>query len=249
MRAAVLLLLAGCATQTREARAIQPNPVRALGSTDELAVSEPLYVYTRDSPTYQDGLMGAPGRAAALRQESAIDTSGPIPRYWQFRSSARFAIINRDRIRFHLAVVRHDEREADTRHWKVWLEDETGRKLLPASREVAQMDRLQLPWSMYWDFNNNRYWKQRELPGWDAYQGRADYVFNAPALMTKERQWLALVAENGGYQMRFTWTFDDGNLVQVKHYGRSKVDDEMGIMIAPSEDTKVAQTWYEGEEP
>jgi hypothetical protein len=248
MRAVILLLLTGCATQIREARAVQPNPVQSLGSADQLAVSEPLYVFTRDSTEYRDALTAAPGRASAIRQESGIDTSGPIPRYWQFRSGARFAVINRDRVRFHLAVARHDEREADTRNWKVWLEDESGRKLLPSSREVAQMDRLQLPWSMYFDFANNRYWKQREVPGWDAYQGRADYVFNAPGLLDKERQWLALVAEKGGYQMRFTWKFDEGS-VQVTHFGRSKVDDEIGVMIAPSEDTKVAQTWYEGEEP
>ena len=86
------------------------------------------------------------------------------------------------------------------------------------------------------------------LRGWDAYQGRADYVFNSPGLLSKERQWVALVAERGGYQMRFTWKFEDGS-VQVTHFGRTRVDDEIGVMIAPSEDTKVAQTWYEGEEP
>ena len=56
MRAAVLLLLTGCATQIREARAIQPNPVRTLGSPDEIPQSVPLYVFIRDSMDSTDPL-------------------------------------------------------------------------------------------------------------------------------------------------------------------------------------------------
>ncbi|HKA90758.1 MAG TPA: hypothetical protein VKE22_24015 [Haliangiales bacterium] len=248
MRAAWLLLLVGCATQIREARAIQPNPVRELGSPDTLPASVPLYVFTRDSTTYQHPLKSSDPRRAAL-QESDVDYSQGIPRYWQLRNAARFVVVNRDRVRFHVAVVNRDERNAATKDWKVWLEDDTGRKLEPSARESAQMDRLVLPWSMYWDFRTNLWLKQRELPGWDAYQGRADYVFSAPDLMTPERKSLTLVMEHGGVQMRFAWTFDEGNVVEVEHYGRSKVDNEIGTMIAPGPDSQVAQTWYEGEEP
>lgn len=241
----MLLFLVGCATQIREARAIQPNPVRDLGSPDTLPASVPLYVFTRDSTTYVNPLK----TPDPLRQENVLDGSVQIPRYWQLRNAARFVVVNRDRVRFHVAVVNRDERNAATKDWKVWLEDETGRKLEPTSRELAQMDRLVLPWSLYWDFRSNNWYKKRELPGWDAYQGRADYVFSAPDLMTEDRKSLTLVMEHDNVQMRFSWTFDDGNLVEVQHYGRTRVDNETGVMIAPGPDSQVAQTWYEGEEP
>jgi hypothetical protein len=130
----------------------------------------------------------------------------------------------------------------------VWLEDDSGQRLLPASREMAKMDRLLLAWLHWWDQGLQRVELRRLIPGWDAYQGRADYVFRAPALMTKDRKWLTLVAERAGYQMRFTYNFDQGEVVELKHYGRSRVDDEMGYLSAPA-DAEVAQTWYEGEEP
>jgi len=269
MRAAVLLLLTGCATQIREARAIQPNPVRALGSPDELPQSVPLYVYIRDSMDFtdplhrppvnqRDGVNFAPAgaiednphfRQMTTTREDVSAFSFNIPRYWQLRSSARFVVVGRDRVRVHLSIVQRDERNATTKGWKVWLEDETGRKLPPASREVAQMDRLHLGWSLYFDNQVNEFVKKREVPGWDAYQGRADYVFSAPDLMTDARKMLAFVAERENVQMRFVWNFDEGQLIQVDHYGRSKVDYQVGTMIAPSPDSKVAQTWYEGEEP
>jgi hypothetical protein len=54
---------------------------------------------------------------------------------------------------------------------------------------------------------------------------------------------VALVMEREGYQMRFSWAFDQGDLVRAQHYGRSKTDADTGVMIAPSTDTEVAQTW------
>jgi hypothetical protein len=260
MRAAVLLLLTGCATQIREARAIQPNPVRTLGSPDDIPQSVPLYVFIRDSMDAADPLhrpaANEPGaietpnfRQMTSTKEDVSAFSYTIPRYWQLRSSARFVVLARDRVRFHLSIVQGDERNASTKGWKVWLEDDTQRKLLPASREVAQLDRLHLGWSLYFDNQVNQFVKKREVPGWEAYQGRADYVFTAPDLMTDARKMLALVAEREGVQMRFVWRFDEGQLIQVDHYGRSRVDYEVGTMIAPSPDSKIAQTWYEGEEP
>jgi len=221
MRALALVVLMGCAPQIREAKAIQPNPVRGLGSADVLPVSETLHVFTRDIF---------------------------LPRSWQLRSSVRFAVVTRDMIRVHLSVARHDEREADTRSWKVWLEDDTGRRLTPASREMAKMDRLLIAWLRSWDDVLKRFNWSRVIPGWDAYQGHADYVFRAPALMTKDRKWLTLVAERAGYQMRFSYSFDQGDMVELRHYGRSRVDEEMRYASAPA-DAEVAQTWYEGEEP
>jgi hypothetical protein len=239
--AAAVVLFAGCATQIREARGVQPNPMRDLGSSEKLPMSLPLFVFVRDSTTYQDPLQST-SSARALRQESDIDYSAGIPRYWQLRSYAQFVVVSRDRLVFHVAIVRRDSRDAVTKGWTMWLEDDTGRRHEPAARENVKLDRLLLPWSRYWDEHSNNYYKKRELPGWDAYQGRADITFMESDLMSSERRRLSFVMERQGYQMRFTWTFDEGELVRAEHYGRTKTDAETGVMIAPSPDTEVAET-------
>jgi hypothetical protein len=189
MRIAVLVLLAGCATQIREAKGVQPNPVRDIGSTERIPASLPLFIFVRDSTTYTDPLAST-SAGRTLRQESDIDFFAGIPRYWQLRTYAQFVVVSRDRLVFHVAIVRRDIREASTKAWTVWLEDDTGRKLKPAARENAKVDRLVLPWGRYWDEHRNEYVKKRELPGWDAYQGRADYTFMETDLMTTEpKRW------------------------------------------------------------
>src|SRR5262245_24706400 len=137
MRAAWLVLLVGCAHQVREAKAIQPNPVRGLGSADVLPVSETLSVFTRD--IY-------------------------LPHSWQLCSSVQLAVVTRDMIRVHLSVARRDEREADTRSWKVWLEDDSGQRLEPTSREMGKMDRLLIAWLRWWNDLNQRYYYNRVFP-------------------------------------------------------------------------------------
>src|SRR5688572_12802355 len=102
-----LLLGAGCGVTTREARAIQPHPALALSSPDHLAVSYKLYIHQRAS--------------------DRGDTT-TLPSSYQLRSWAQFAVVNRDRLRFHVGIARADEEEAITSGWKVWLEDETGRR-------------------------------------------------------------------------------------------------------------------------
>src|SRR5215831_8285319 len=96
---AVGLCLGGCTSSQREARAVQPNPLIMLRSPEQLPQSLPLFIYQRDTR---------------------------LPRMYQLRSSASFAAVGRDRLRFHVGVARYDESEADTRGWTVWLEDDQG---------------------------------------------------------------------------------------------------------------------------
>src|SRR5688572_17818240 len=121
----VALLCAGCGVTTREARAIQPNPAQTAASADQERVSQVLYIHQR-----------APDRG---------DTTS-LPRAYQLRSWAQFAVVSRDRLRFHVGVARADEDEARTSGWKVWLEDETGRKYEPERREVARINRIGVNW-------------------------------------------------------------------------------------------------------
>lgn len=219
--AGALVGLAACGVQTREARAVQPNPVKALASVEELPVSVKLYIHQRDMD---------------------------LGHNYQLRSWAQFAVVTRDRLRFHVGVVRTDEDEADTVHWKVWLEDENGRKLEPASREVPRMNRIHIGWGLY-PYKPSDSWCREPpclmklIPGHTAYEGVADYVFLDKGLANHQR--LSLVMRHDGLQYRYSWSFGPGT--EVHHYGRSKVDDEMGILVVPGPNTDVAGTRYENE--
>src|SRR5215208_691394 len=101
----VTMVVAGArGVQRFEARATQPNPVKNLGNPETLPASETLYIHQRDMD---------------------------LPRDFQLRSWAQFAVVTRDRIRFHVGVARQDEDEADTRKWKATVEDESGHVYTP----------------------------------------------------------------------------------------------------------------------
>jgi hypothetical protein len=237
----VMMAAAGCGTQIREARAVQPNPLRGFTMAGPLPASVALFIFIRDSMDYVD-----PRKTPDdLRQEYVLDGTVHIPRFWQLRSAARFVVVSKDRLRFHVSVTMRDEREATIGGWRAWLEDESGRRYEPETVEGPQLDLLVLPWSLYpvgipWQ-------RKREVPGWDAYQGRADFLFSSPNLMGDNRRMLTFVLQRENVQMRFVWRFNDANVVHIEHYGRSKNDDEVGTLVAPYPDAQVARTWAQGE--
>jgi hypothetical protein len=239
---AAVLLSAGCAAHLRAAHAEQPNPVKGYTAAGPLPASVPLFIFIRDSMDYTDPRTLPNDPNEQLLQESAQEGSVTIPRFWQLRSAARFVVVAPDLLRFHVSVVQRDERDAKTSGWKVWLEDDTGRRLQPDEREDPKIDHLILPWSIY---PAKTYEKKRVIPGWDAFQGRADYVFRAPRLMTPDRKMLALVMKRDDVIMRFEWRFHDESWVEIKNYGRTRVDYETGTLVAPEPDAEVAQTWEE----
>ncbi|HKA88211.1 MAG TPA: hypothetical protein VKE22_11110 [Haliangiales bacterium] len=235
MRVFLVVLVAACGAEMRDARAIQPNPALLPPSPDRLALSAPVSWYVRDS-------ISRPAPRSPVSIGSPSDYSLSIPGYWQLRSVAQFAVLAPDRIRVHLVITRRDIREASLRSWRVWLEDDTGRKLDPAPGEPAKIDRLLLPWSTYYLPGRAVAVRQREMPGWTAYSGRGEFVFTAPGLLSPERKSLSLVAERDGYRMRFTWIFGPGQDVSVEDHGRTRTDVETGVLVAPSGDTQLVES-------
>ncbi len=221
---ALVVLASGCGVSSREARAIQPNPARAVTSAEEVRASVPLYIHQRDMH---------------------------LPRDYQLRSFAQFFVVTRDRLRFHVGIVRWDETEAETKNWKVWLEDDSGRRIEPEGREVARVSRIAVAWGLYPYSPINSSWcpeppcLSRLVPGYEVFAGEADYVFKEAGLLAPERKMLSLVLQRGSLQYRYTWRFDGQTMVQ--HYGRTKVDNELGIIVVPGPHTEVASTRYESE--
>jgi hypothetical protein len=225
MRTILLVAVAavgmGCAARRWEARATQPNPIKDLKNPDELPVSDRLYIYQRDMS---------------------------LPRDFQMRSWAQFSVVTRDRVRFHVGIARRYESEADTHGWKVYVEDETGKQFQP-EREVARVNRLALNWRL-WPYRPGDSWCQRppcvsrEVPGYEAYEGMADYSIHEPEVLATRKQ-LSLVLRRGSQEMRFTWRFGDEHVIE--HYGRSKTDDELGTIEVPGPYTELAGSRVEDE--
>jgi len=227
-----LLLGAGCGVTTREARAVQPNPANALRTPEDLPISQKLYIHQR-----------AP--------DKGFGNSFSLPREYQLRSWAQFAVVTRDRLRFHIGIARADEEEATTSGWRVWLEDESGRVYRPATREVARINRIAVNWRPMPINPTTRdaYCREppclsRIIPGFTAFEGEADYVFHDPGL-ARGHKTLSLVCERAGMRLRFTWRFGDQTVVE--HYGRTDADKGLGTMVVPGPHTELAATRYEGE--
>src|SRR5262249_39464675 len=77
----------------------------------------------------------------------------------------------------------------------------------------------------------------------EVYEGQADYVFHEPAIIGPKRQLLSLVLRKGGDEFRYTWRFGDGTAIQ--NYGRTKVDDQLGIIEVPGPHTELGGIQYE----
>ncbi len=220
----VILCVGGCGVQAREARAVQPNPLDLARSPDVLPVSQRLFIYQRDLN---------------------------LPRDYQLRNWAQFAVVSRDRLRFHVGVVRLEESDADTRSWKAWLEDDSGRRLEPDARESGRVIRIAVNWGLYryrpgdsWCRNPPclRSLTDTGSPGqspYTAYEGRADFVFYGAGLARASKR-LTLHLQRDGVEYQYTWRFADGFLVE--HYGRTKVDDELGIIAVPGPYTDYVAT-------
>jgi hypothetical protein len=172
-----------------------------------------------------------------------------LPRDYQLKATAQFTVVSRERLRFHVTVSRWDEDEADPTSWKAWLEDDQGKRYEITTRDGGKVHRISIDWRLYSAALGDTYCPQppcktRIIPGYDVYEGEADLVFRYPDIL-KDKKGITLVLEPGGLRYRYNWTFGDGMI--VKNYGRTKVDEEMGIIIVPGPDTQVAGTRYEGE--
>src|SRR5262245_1122443 len=194
--------LGGC-SRPLQATAVQPNPVLLVHQPANPPASERLWIFvgTQDMD--------------ALKVIMA--------------NSARFIVISRDRLRFHVTVEHKWEEYADVTNWEVWLEDEAGRRYQPDSKELSQnrnksdfidYERRTAHYNQFGDITHvdNDPWNQRVvLRTIDRYHGEGDYSFSGRDLMGKDRRRLALVMKRDGIEYRYVWNFADGP-VRVAHH-------------------------------
>jgi hypothetical protein len=108
---------AGC-SRTLAVATSQPNPI--LYPADTLRQSARLTIDVRD-----------------------VD----LPRGFMLRQSAYFAVVSRDRVRFHVSLVHKWEEVADIRTWHARLVDDRGNVYYPEGRETREADHLTRFWN------------------------------------------------------------------------------------------------------
>ena len=214
-----MVALTGC-VRTLDATAVQSNPIKTRRLAGDSVQSAPLYILTRDMH---------------------------LPRWLLLRSSASFAAVSRDRIRFHVGIVQHWEEMADTAGWEIWLEDETGRRLEPQRREVPRVERVAVEWINELRLDAVLRMTTRRLEPsqvLNVYQGKVDVVFMEQDLLSPARQALALVLERDGVRLRYEWRFRD-DAWSVAHYGMTT---NPTVIVVPGPMTRVASSFDPSEE-
>lgn len=219
LRALVLLspvLLLAC-NRTFSGSATQPNPIAQ--PLETLRTSERVTIVTGDMD------LEVPDPPLATQRASIVHNNR-----WPLINQAYFAVISRDRLRFHVQVDHKWQEWADLKGWSVDLEDDAGRRWLPESTDRSRVTMMTVMWdreiqtaqrNRFGDVValNNDGWKNRQsLGSLSVYRGRADFSFYARgsesrpgdrSLLHAGTRWLRLTIRRDGTAFVFTWRFDD----------------------------------------
>lgn len=213
------LCVAGCA-RTFHGTAVQPNPVAH--PTETLRESETIKIVTGDMDLNQPVSNGCNGT-------SDCNATTFHNAHYPLFNEARFTVVSRDRLRFHVQVDHKWEEWADLKTWEVYLIDDTGRKWVPESVEHEKVKLLTHMWDQEQrtavcgaggrdgkgdcittvGFRNDGWKRRQPLSSLSVYRGTADFVFYQRDLFTSNVRWLKLVVKRSGESFEFLWRFED----------------------------------------
>jgi hypothetical protein len=128
-----------------------------------------------------------------------------VPRSFNLPNSAYFVAISRDRLRFHVTLLHKWEEIADPSGWRVWIEDDRGRRYVPEDVDRRGIRTVTAMYERGWPGAVNRY----PLYSVTVFRGDGDYVFYRRDLLRKDMRWLMLVMMRPGYEYRYVWSFAD----------------------------------------
>jgi hypothetical protein len=180
--------------------------------------------------------MAAHPDAIAHRSEKVIIDVRDMdfPRSFKLRQSAYFAVVSRERLRFHVMLVHKWKEVADPTTWTARLEDDQGRVYYPESNEFSYDDHVSRVWDherraaiynnfgdvvrtlndgdVIYDVHGQPHAVKNEkvnLDSVDVFQGAGDLTFHAKDLMSRNVRRLTLTLERSGYEYKFVWNLVD----------------------------------------
>jgi hypothetical protein len=110
-----------------------------------------------------------------------------------------FVFISRDRLRFHISLIHRWDRFADPSRWRVWIEDDLGRRFNPEGVNLRSVSPLII------SHGGRRV-------ATSIYRGVGDYTFYSRDLYSEKMHRLTLVLQRPGWEYRYTWNFAGGEL-------------------------------------
>lgn len=196
----------GCA-RTFRSSVTQPNPlVRPL---ETLRESEAIVIVTGDMELNVPADGGSSGGALW------VDTRYPLT------NMARFTVVSRDRLRFHVQIEHKWQEWADLSTWDAYLVDDQGRRYQPddvdlvSDRHITQMWDYETRSTVTNDFgdivhvNNDGFKRRQPLASMSLFRGRGDFVFHSQNIIRPSVKSLTLRIERSGTAFEFTWRFSD----------------------------------------
>src|SRR5262249_5560156 len=211
-----LLAISAACTTTLRASTTQPNPLVAFPN-QATHRSEKLFIDVADMDLPR--LHPVPHTTAYGIQQNGL---------FKLRQSAYFAVVSRERLRFHVTIVHKWQEVADPLSWSVRLEDDQGRVYYPETREQRYNDLV----VQIWDQEQRRVVRDRfgnvvqtrsddgdhhqlnlpeqlNLESVDMFQGSGDFSFHAKDLFRRQTRRLTLRMERMGLVYEFTWNLVD----------------------------------------
>lgn len=204
----------GC-TRTFTSTVTQPNPLEQ--PLETLRESEEIVIVTGDME------LSAPRGGSSPGGTVMVNDRYPL------MNTARFTVVSRDRLRFHVQIEHKWQDWVDLSTWHAYLVDDKGRRYDPAEvdplrgRHIVKM----------WDYEQrstvkNRFgditqinddgWKRRQpLGSLSLFRGRGDFVFYHRDIFRADVKSLKLHIERDGTAFEFNWRFADEDTPVALH--------------------------------
>lgn len=200
------LLVASACNRTFKGSATQPNPLDQ--PLETLRTSEEILIITGDKDLTYPGVNRVPGGDLQVN------------RRYPLRNKARFTVISRDRLRFHVQIEHKWKEWADIRTWNAVLIDDRGRVYRPEEVDLISDKHVVFMWdyerrsarrNRFGDimYVRNDGWKRRNpLASMSLFRGLADIAFYSRDIFTPDIKSLTLKLDRGSLSYHFTWRFD-----------------------------------------
>lgn len=208
------LAAAGGCSRTFQSSVTQPNPLSQ--PLETLRESEEVVIVTGDME------LNVPRSGGNSGGSVLVDDRYPL------MNAARFTVVSRDRLRFHLQLEHKWQEWTDVKAWDAWLEDDQGRRYEPAEVDQRSDKHIVKMWdyeqrsAVRDDFgdivhiNNDGYKRRQTLGSLSVFRGRGDLVFYHRNIFNPKVKSLTLHLERQGTHFEFKWRFSDDERVALR---------------------------------
>jgi len=207
----------GCST-TFQSSVTQPNPL--MQPLETLRESEEIVIVTGDME------LNVPRGGGNSGGSVLVDERYPLT------NSARFTVVSRDRLRFHVQLEHKWQEWTDVHAWDAWLEDDQGRHYEPADIDQRSDGHIVKMWdyeqrtavrNSFGDIvriNNDGYKRRQTLGSLSVFRGRGDLVFYHQNIFNPKIKSLTLHLKRQGTIFEFKWRFTDQRTVALRGSGK-----------------------------